>query len=77
MPTKEEILKKCRLVEDPHTGINIVDMGLIEDIEIKKDEVKIKFKPTSPYCPMVGVMKEGIMKNVSKIAKTVSVEVVF
>jgi len=76
MPTKEEILKKCSQVLDPHTGISIVDMGLIEDIQINKDSVKIKFKPTSPYCPMVGVMKEGIIKHVSEIAKNVSVDVV-
>jgi metal-sulfur cluster biosynthetic enzyme len=34
MVTKEEILEKLTQVEDPELGMNIVDLGLIYEIQI-------------------------------------------
>ena len=38
-------------VIDPEMGVNVVDMGLIYDIQIEKKEVRIKMTLTSMGCP--------------------------
>ncbi len=43
-----------KTVVDPHTGMNVYDMGLISDIDVRDDGVYLTFMPTSPFCP-VGV----------------------
>lgn len=50
---KDRVREALTKVADPHMGINIVDMGLIENIEIIKDNktiAKVTIKPTNPAC---------------------------
>ncbi|MCJ8330748.1 MAG: DUF59 domain-containing protein [Lentisphaeria bacterium] len=51
--TKEQLLDVISVVEDPDIGISIVDMGLIYDVEFKKEEKKVDVEMTltSPACP--------------------------
>lgn len=44
-----EILKECF---DPEIPINIVDLGLIYDIQIDQGKVKVKMTLTAPGCGM-------------------------
>lgn len=69
------VLKKCF---DPEIPVNIVDLGLIRNVEIKKNEVKIKMSLTSPFCPMQTHIVEDVKEKISKIkgVKKVEVEVV-
>ena len=39
-------------VIDPELGINIVDLGLIYDIDVYEDEAHVQMTLTSPACPM-------------------------
>lgn len=49
-----DVLKKC---VDPELGINIVDLGLIQDVKIdKKNNVKIKLTMTSAMCPVTSII---------------------
>ncbi|MDE1804932.1 MAG: metal-sulfur cluster assembly factor [Candidatus Micrarchaeota archaeon] len=49
-----DVLKKC---VDPELGINIVDLGLIHDIKIdKQNNVVVKLTMTSPMCPVTSVI---------------------
>ena len=41
-----------REVIDPELGINIVDLGLVYDIDVYEDEVHVQMTLTSPACPM-------------------------
>ena len=54
MDRKESVIAALKTVVDPHTGMNVYDMGLISDIEFDGDSVSLTFMPTSPFCP-VGV----------------------
>jgi metal-sulfur cluster biosynthetic enzyme len=51
MPTKEEVLKVLRQVEDPELGMDIVDLGLLYDVEVEGPTVKIVYSLTSMGCP--------------------------
>jgi len=49
----ERIKKALAKVADPHMGISIMDMGLVENIEIEKRDqtiAKITIRPTNPGC---------------------------
>lgn len=56
----EELVKKVEeavsKVLDPHMGISIVQMGLVQDISVDGDQAKIVIKPTNPGCMSVARM---------------------
>ena len=43
-----EVLKECY---DPEIPLNIVDLGLIYDIDLGSDALKVKMSLTAPGCP--------------------------
>ncbi len=52
MVTSETVRKALRAVKDPELGLNIVDIGLVYDIEVSEaNDVHIKMTLTSPGCP--------------------------
>ncbi len=53
----DELIEKVRdslsKVADPHMGISIVEMGIVQNIEIEENEgtlAKITIRPTNPGC---------------------------
>lgn len=84
MVEKEEILEKLAQVVDPELGLNIVDLGLIYDIDIKeerKDEpqkVFIKMTFTTPACPLMGEMIEDVKRKLDELpGLDIEVNIVF
>ena len=65
---KEQIIEQLKPVYDPEmTSINIFDLGLIYDIDIKDKDVTITHTLTSMFCPMAGAISEGIKQAVMKV----------
>ena len=58
--TKEDIIATLKTIFDPEIPVNIWDMGLIYDIDIKPDLVVIKMTFTSPTCPMMEELLEQV-----------------
>lgn len=52
MANKQEILEVLKGVIDPEIGINIVDLGLVYEVESKTDINIITMTLTTPGCPM-------------------------
>ena len=50
--TEAIVLETLRQVLDPELGCNIVDLGLIYNIEIKGSDVAVLMTLTTPGCPM-------------------------
>jgi len=79
MTSEKEIMKALKKVIDPETGIDVVTMKMIKSAKTgAKGNLKIKFKPTTPFCPMIGYLSEQmeqVAKSVKGIKK-VEVEVV-
>lgn len=51
--TKENIIDAIKPVQDPDLGMSLVDMGLIYDVAIDKDNnINIKMTLSSPACPI-------------------------
>jgi len=79
MITKEELIEEVfKKYVDPELGIDIWALGLVYNVEIKEDKVKILLTFTSPLCPygpqMVEELKEMI---INKRAREVEIEVTF
>jgi len=52
MTTEEKVISVLKEIVDPHTNINVYDMGLIRDLVISGKKVSLTFRPTSPFCPL-------------------------
>lgn len=37
-------------INDPHMGISIVEMGMVQNISVNGDQAEIILKPTNPGC---------------------------
>jgi metal-sulfur cluster biosynthetic enzyme len=84
MVSKEEILGKLSQVMDPELGINIVDLGLVYGIDIRKkakgkpQQAYIKMTFTTPACPMMNEMLGQIKEKLDEIPDTdIEVSIVF
>ncbi|KPV40988.1 hypothetical protein AN478_03360 [Thiohalorhabdus denitrificans] len=50
-PTEEAIWEALRQVEDPDFEKDVVSLGFIQDLELKKNKVSFTFGPDTPLCP--------------------------
>jgi metal-sulfur cluster biosynthetic enzyme len=51
-PTPEAVRKALRAVKDPELNLNIIDIGLVYDVEVAETgDVHIRMTLTSPGCP--------------------------
>ena len=55
----EVIRDALRLVIDPELGYNIVDLGLIYDVEIDKGAVQVTMTTTTRGCPATDYLRSG------------------
>jgi metal-sulfur cluster biosynthetic enzyme len=58
VPSRDELIEVMRGVEDPELGMDIVDLGLLYDVEVTGPRVKVLYSLTSMGCP-AGPMIEG------------------
>jgi metal-sulfur cluster biosynthetic enzyme len=65
MPTKEEVLEVLRTVEDPELGMDVVDLGLVYDVEVEGPKVKVLYSLTSMGCP-AGPLIAGDMERAAR-----------
>ena len=64
MVTKDDVFEALRGVEDPELGMDIVDLGLVYDVEVDGPKVTVKHSLTSLGCP-AGPMIQEDMHNVA------------
>jgi FeS assembly SUF system protein len=63
-----EVIEAIRTVYDPEIPVNVYDLGLIYDIQVKEDAtVDIKMTLTSPACPVAGILP-GEVQGAAKVA---------
>lgn len=81
MITKENVEKELKEIIDPEMRVNIVDLGLIYNIEIDHDLrlITITMTLTSPGCPLSYVFEEWIPAAVKKVdgVKDVRIDLVW
>ena len=45
-----DIKEAVSVINDPHMGISIVEMGIVQGINVDGDQAEIILKPTNPGC---------------------------
>ena len=75
MVSEKDVIESLKTVIDPEIGINIVDLGLIYEVEIKGSYVKVKMTLTMPGCPMSEYLVESAKDAVSKIKGLEKIEI--
>jgi len=64
MITKDQVYEQLKTVMDPELHIDIVGLGLIYDVLVTKDRIKVVMTLTTPGCPLAGeidrLVKEAI-----------------
>jgi len=68
MVTKEEILEVLKNVSDPEIGMDVVNLGLVYDIQINGNNVYIKMTMTAPTCPVTPWILSEAQKEVENLA---------
>jgi metal-sulfur cluster biosynthetic enzyme len=74
MATREEVLEALHQVEDPELGMDIVDLGLLYDVDVEGAKVKVTYSLTSMGCPAGEMIQEDIDRVVSELPGVEEVE---
>ena len=60
-PDKVKLAReKLGEVVDPEIGMNLVELGLIQDVQVEPEKTQIKMILTTPFCPYAGSMIQQV-----------------
>ncbi len=75
-PTGEVARKALRAVKDPELGLNIIDIGLVYDVEVDEaGAVHVRMTLTSPGCPAGAEIMDDVRQTLLDLEGVTSVEV--
>ncbi len=68
MKIKDKIIAKIKKIYDPEIPVNIYDLGLIYNIEVKNEnEVAVEMTLTSPNCPVAESLPRMVKENINAV----------
>lgn len=63
-----DVVNALKNTVDPEIGIDIVDLGLIYDITIdKNNNIDVKLTMTSPMCPMTSIIMADVQLRLENL----------
>ena len=75
---KTQIVENLQQVYDPEISLNVYDLGLIYNIDVKDKHVDITMTLTSAFCPAADYIIDDVKGAVlSSGAETVNVDITF
>jgi metal-sulfur cluster biosynthetic enzyme len=72
--TREDVVEALHGVEDPELGMDIVELGLMYDVEVDDSTVKVTYSLTSMGCPAGAMIAEGIVDAARSVPGVSEVE---
>jgi metal-sulfur cluster biosynthetic enzyme len=75
VPTRDEVIEALRQVEDPELGMDIVDLGLLYDVEVEGPRIKVTHSLTSMGCPVGPLIQEDINRVARELPGVEDVDV--
>jgi metal-sulfur cluster biosynthetic enzyme len=64
---RDEIMTALKQVNDPELGINVVDLGLIYEVDIRGDTVHVEYTLTTMGCPIGPLIEQQIQQVIEPI----------
>lgn len=79
MVAHQQVLEKLKECYDPEIPLNIVDLGLVYDIDIVENKVKVVMTLTSPGCPLHSSIADSVRRKIEQIegVRQAEVEIVW
>jgi metal-sulfur cluster biosynthetic enzyme len=75
---KDEIIDKLEDVVDPELGIDIVNLGLVYEVNLDKDGLcQIKMTLTTIGCPLTDILSDMVERALQPIPEIKQVDVKF
>jgi metal-sulfur cluster biosynthetic enzyme len=75
VPSRDEVIEALRQVEDPELGMDIVDLGLLYDVEVRGASVKVIHSLTSMGCPAGPLIQQDIDRVAHEVPGVEDVEI--
>lgn len=76
VPNPDTVRKALRAVKDPELNLNIIDIGLVYDVEVSEaGEVRVRMTLTSPGCPAGTEIIDDVKKVAADLEGVTGVEV--
>ncbi|WP_312095565.1 metal-sulfur cluster assembly factor [Niallia sp.] len=73
---KDSIMGALELVIDPELGVDIVNLGLVYDLELKEDGIlEVTMTLTAMGCPLAGVIVDQVKAALTDIPEVKETEV--
>lgn len=78
-PSTGELWAQLCEVIDPEIGINIVDLGLVYDLEVDEATITVTMTMTTPACPLGPYLEEAVEAVLGPVAgaRLVVVDITF
>jgi metal-sulfur cluster biosynthetic enzyme len=64
----DAVREALREVVDPEIGLNIIELGLVRDLDLQPDKAKVTMILTTPFCPYGPALLEQTRKKVEDLA---------
>ena len=77
--SKEDILETLKSVYDPEIPVNVVDLGLVYDVQVNDNDVYVQMTLTFPGCgmgPYIAQQAEWAIQDMEGVEE-VEIEMVF
>lgn len=75
VPSTEQVYEALKNVHDPELGINIVDLGLVYDVEVSEGGgVHIEYTLTTMGCPIGPLIEQQMQAFLANVPGVTSVE---
>jgi len=66
--TEEDVREALRAVMDPEIGLNVIELGLIRQVELKEDRAHVVMIMTTPFCPYAPQLLEQTRRTAQEAA---------
>jgi metal-sulfur cluster biosynthetic enzyme len=74
MQTRDDVIEALRAVEDPELGMDIVELGLLYDVEVDGPRAKVLYSLTSMGCPAGPLIQQSVEEVVQALPGIEQVE---
>ncbi|HET7371189.1 MAG TPA: metal-sulfur cluster assembly factor [Gammaproteobacteria bacterium] len=71
----EQVTDALHDVIDPELGYNIVDLGLVYDVEVVNDALKVTMTMTTPGCPAQDYIMNGVQERALMIPGVEAIDI--
>ncbi len=67
--SEEGLLEALRVVIDPEIGMNVVELGLVRDVELSDERAHVTMIMTTPFCPYAPQLLEQTRRTAQEYAQ--------